>query len=148
LSFSFDTTHFRRAIFLALGLGLVAVLVAGLGTNGERASAATTPLTPNIVFIQTDDQTVCSVLDLELCPKKSKQVMPRTVELLANQGTTFKTYFATHPRCCPSRASQLTGMYSHNHGILSPTAMATAGSSSTTGRFPSGSRTPATALRT
>jgi len=119
LSLRFNTTPIRRAVFLALVLGLVAVLVAWLGTSQDRASAATASSTPNIIFIQTDDQTVCSVLDLELCPKKSKQVMPRTVDLLANQGTTFATYFATHPRCCPSRASYLTGMYSHNHGILS-----------------------------
>ena len=36
-----------------------------------------------------------------------------------DQGTHFDNYFATHPRCCPSRATQFTGMYSHNHGILS-----------------------------
>ena len=119
MSFRFHTTPIRRAISLTLVLGLFAVLVAWLGTNQDGAEAATLPTKPNIVFIQTDDQTVCSVLDLEMCPKQSKQVMPRTLELLANQGTTFETYFATHPRCCPSRASQLTGMYSHNHGILS-----------------------------
>jgi arylsulfatase A-like enzyme len=45
--------------------------------------------------------------------------MPKTTALLVDQGTHFDNYFATHPRCCPSRATQFTGMYSHNHGILS-----------------------------
>ncbi len=32
---------------------------------------------------------------------------------------TFTTSFTTTPECCPSRATFLTGQYSHNNGVLS-----------------------------
>ncbi|MEA2347977.1 MAG: hypothetical protein QOG62_1764, partial [Thermoleophilaceae bacterium] len=93
----------------------LACLLAGCG--GGPASADR----PNIVFIQTDDQTLCSLVTSDICPEGAPQVMPKTEQLLVDQGTSFDSYFATHPRCCPSRATQFTGMYSHNHGILSNT---------------------------
>jgi N-acetylglucosamine-6-sulfatase len=100
-------------------LAAVAALITMLAPGG-RADAASAPTgTPNVVFVQTDDQTLCSVIDAPLCPKGADQVMKKVEILLQRQGTTFMNYFATHPRCCPSRASYLTGKYSHNHGILS-----------------------------
>ncbi|MGH8900355.1 MAG: sulfatase family protein [Egibacteraceae bacterium] len=63
---------------------------------------------PNIVVVMTDDQTVESV-----------QMMPNVKRLLGEQGVTFRNSFASFPLCCPSRATFLTGQYSHNHGVLS-----------------------------
>ena len=34
------------------------------------------------------------------------------------RGTTFSHAISTYPLCCPSRATYLTGQYSHNHGVL------------------------------
>jgi arylsulfatase A-like enzyme len=65
---------------------------------------------PNIVVVQTDDQTADSFAD---------RYMPRTVRLMEAGGTTFSTYLATTPSCCPSRASLFTGQYAHNTGVLS-----------------------------
>jgi arylsulfatase A-like enzyme len=65
---------------------------------------------PNIVLVQTDDQTVGQL---------SWKVMPKTRSLLARHGTTFSDYIATTAECCPSRASLLTGQYAHNHGVFS-----------------------------
>jgi len=38
---------------------------------------------------------------------------------LAKKGVTFANGFASFPLCCPARASVLTGLYPHNHGVWS-----------------------------
>lgn len=67
----------------------------------------TTPGRLNIVLILTDDQR-----------PNTLAYMPRTQALLVSQGVEFTNAFATTPLCCPSRSSILTGLYSHNHGVL------------------------------
>jgi N-acetylglucosamine-6-sulfatase len=89
-----------------VALGLLVLLVATLVPS--VASAATGQ--PNVVLIQTDDQTVRQF---------NGKVMPKTMRLLARPGTRFSNYIVTTPQCCPSRASLLTGQYAHNHGVLS-----------------------------
>jgi len=44
--------------------------------------------------------------------------MPRLPDLMANQGLSFTRAYAPQPLCGPSRVSILTGMYSHNHGVI------------------------------
>jgi arylsulfatase A-like enzyme len=61
---------------------------------------------PNIVVIMTDDQTA-----------ESLRVMSNVQSLLAAHGTTFSNSFVANSLCCPSRATFLTGQYSHNNGI-------------------------------
>jgi N-acetylglucosamine-6-sulfatase len=61
---------------------------------------------PNIVFVLTDD------LDYA-----STQKMPQITSLLSDQGTSIEEAFVSHPICCPSRATFLTGLYDHNHGV-------------------------------
>ena len=41
--------------------------------------------------------------------------MPKTNELIVNNGITFKNAFVSSPICCVSRASILSGRYVHNH---------------------------------
>jgi arylsulfatase A-like enzyme len=43
--------------------------------------------------------------------------MPRTKRLIFDTGVTFAKGYVTPPLCCPSRASILTGMYAHDHGV-------------------------------
>jgi arylsulfatase A-like enzyme len=61
---------------------------------------------PNIVVVETDDQTL-----------EQMRFMPHTQALLGDQGTTFTNSFVNYPLCCPSRATFLTGQYSHNDGV-------------------------------
>lgn len=62
---------------------------------------------PNVVVVMTDDQTL-----------RSMRAMPGTRALIGDAGVTFTNSFVSNPRCCPSRATFLTGQYSHNHGVI------------------------------
>lgn len=62
---------------------------------------------PNILIIVSDDQRM-----------NTMEYMPETQAGIFDQGITFANGFVTTPLCCPSRASILTGMYAHNHGVL------------------------------
>jgi N-acetylglucosamine-6-sulfatase len=62
---------------------------------------------PNIVVIETDDQTV-----------EQMRVLAKTQKLLADQGVTFDNSFVSLSLCCPSRATFLTGQYAHNHSVV------------------------------
>jgi N-acetylglucosamine-6-sulfatase len=44
--------------------------------------------------------------------------MPRTRALIGDAGARFANSFVSNPRCCPSRATFLTGQYSHNNGVF------------------------------
>lgn len=61
---------------------------------------------PNVIVITTDDQTMDEM-----------RFLPRTRSLFS-AGRRFANFYAATPLCCPSRASFLTGRYSHNHGVL------------------------------
>ena len=63
---------------------------------------------PNIVVIVTDDQTDAAF---------NRRTMPATSRLLAKRGSRFTTSYVTTPACCPSRATFLTGQYTHNNGV-------------------------------
>jgi len=76
--------------------------------SGPTAADAAGPSPrPNVVVLMTDDQTL-----------QSMRAMPRTKALLGTEGARFANAFVSNPRCCPSRATFLTGQYSHNHGVL------------------------------
>ena len=61
---------------------------------------------PNFLIIVTDDQRYDTM-----------EYMPNTQQMIFDEGVTFTNGYITTPLCCPSRASILTGMYAHNHGV-------------------------------
>jgi arylsulfatase A-like enzyme len=71
------------------------------------ADAAGPAIRPNIVVLMTDDQTL-----------RSMRAMPMTRALIGDRGARFANSFVSNPRCCPSRATFLTGQYSHNNGVF------------------------------
>lgn len=91
--------HFKRIFFCLIlsALLLQACQAIPRFFNDER---------PNFLIIVTDDQRYDTM-----------QYMPNTQELLFDQGVTFSSGYVTTPYCCSSRASILTGLYSHNHGV-------------------------------
>jgi N-acetylglucosamine-6-sulfatase len=85
----------KRIVLLALLLGLALV---------APAAAAQ----PNVVVIETDDQTAADLAS-----------MPETRRLIGDRGVSFENSVVSLSQCCPSRATFLTGQYAHNHGVRS-----------------------------
>src|SRR4051812_29558478 len=83
-------------------------LMAALG--GNIAEAANPK--PNIVFILVDDLRQ----DELRCTGHPFAETPNA-DRLAREGANLVNAFATTPLCSPSRASFLTGLYPHRHGI-------------------------------
>lgn len=68
---------------------------------------------PNVVFILTDDQR----WDALGCAGHQYLKTPH-IDRLAAEGLRFKNHFCTTSLCSPSRASILSGLYAHKHGII------------------------------
>jgi N-acetylglucosamine-6-sulfatase len=101
---------------LIIGVVLLTTIL-GVAFGSTSCSASETPQEkeaeaptnrPNIIFILTDD------LDYASAHK-----MPETRSQLIEKGASFEKAFVSHPVCCPSRATILTGLYDHNHGVVS-----------------------------
>src|SRR5215210_6879482 len=86
---------------------LPAICLLTLAFLAAAAPARAQDARPNVLFVMTDDQTV-----------ESLRVMTKVQGGLAAQGTKFTQAITTYPLCCPSRATFLTGQYSHNHGVI------------------------------
>src|SRR5215207_413019 len=100
---------FANFYIAVLVSSFAALLAAGCSGSGEATQEEATEgpaEQPNIVFVLTDD------LDYA-----SAQKMPQIRSRLIEEGLSFENAFVSHPICCPSRATILTGLYDHNHGV-------------------------------
>lgn len=68
---------------------------------------------PNILFIMTDDQRQDA-----LSAYGNTILKTPNIDRIATEGMRFTEAFVTNSLCAPSRASFLTGLYSHAHGII------------------------------
>ena len=92
--------------------GLAGTALAGLPGVAHGAR-------PNIVVIQTDDQssrTAKATFRGE--SGNTRLVMPNTVNKIFRGGTEFTNHYAATPICSPSRASMLTGQYPQNDKLF------------------------------
>jgi N-acetylglucosamine-6-sulfatase len=98
----------RLVLVIAALFALVAGIVGSTREDGGNAQAATaqTAERPNIVVLETDDQTFAEM-----------EVLPSVKRLIGDQGVTFDKNFDAFSLCCPSRATFLTGQYPHNNGV-------------------------------
>lgn len=89
----------------------IAVLAIPFVAGGTRSSPAN-PGRPNIVVVLTDDQRLDSL-------PHDPPVMPYLQRQLKASGgwTRYTNAFVNTPLCCPSRATMLTGLYSHRTGV-------------------------------
>src|SRR5258707_15071722 len=96
------TSHARVRATVAAILELLAVL--GGTLVARDAKGATNK--KNVVFILTDDMTFSEL-----------SAMPNVQSLIAAKGTSFNEAYISFPLCCPSRATLMSGLYMHNHGV-------------------------------
>jgi arylsulfatase A-like enzyme len=68
---------------------------------------------PNFIIMMTDDQRA----DALSCAGNKILKTPH-IDRLASEGMRFKNMFVTNALCAPSRASLLTGLYSHGHTVI------------------------------
>lgn len=85
--------------------GLVECIRVRLGARLEPVLRSS--IKPSIILILTDDQ-----------PWWMMDPLPTVrMDLVGDHGVTFGEATATTPLCAPSRASILTGRFTHNHGV-------------------------------
>ena len=96
----------RAGLLIVAALVIAAAGVVGLHKRCGSAQAAAAPPRPNIVVLETDDQTLAEM-----------EVLPNVRRLIGAEGVTFDNNFDSFSLCCPSRATFLTGQYSHNNGV-------------------------------
>ncbi len=101
----------RRTALTTLGTA-----AASLALRGRSLFAAERPIpraAPNILFIMTDDQRWDA-----LSAAGNPILRTPNIDRIANEGVRFAEAFVTNSLCAPSRASFLTGLYSHAHGVV------------------------------
>jgi N-acetylglucosamine-6-sulfatase len=94
------------AVSLRGSAALTLAVIAGCLALSGPAAAQQQP--PNVVVIVTDDQRW-----------DTTWAMPTVSQELIAKGVTFENAYVVNPLCCPSRASILTGTYSHTNGVWS-----------------------------
>jgi arylsulfatase len=99
-----------RREFLQAGLCAGANTVLSLSAQSPAEERKGADKRPNIVFVLADDMGFSDI------GCYGSEIQTPHLDELARGGLRF-TDFHNSPRCCPSRASLLTGMYSHQAGM-------------------------------
>ena len=97
------TTGGIGAALSALLAAVLAVFFLSACAPSEETAA---PERPNVLLVVTDDQ-----------PATTVRHMPKLKKLVGERGVSFGRAYLSDPLCCPSRATILTGKYTHNHDV-------------------------------
>ena len=103
------SVHLPFGLTTLLFIACVVILLIVPGKNGICAENRKVP---NVIFILTDDQR-WDCLSTAEHPCLQTPHMDR----LAKEGVRFANMFVTTSLCSPSRASMLSGLYAHSHGV-------------------------------
>ena len=84
-------------------------LLAAVVVGGSACESA--PFRPNVVVIMTDDHATQM-----MSAYGSDRASTPHLDRIAEEGMIFRNSFCTNPLCAPSRATLITGKYSHRNG--------------------------------
>jgi len=96
----------RRAIRMMGGAAALPLVRRALAQPAPPREA------PNIIFVMSDDQRQDA-----MGAYGNRILKTPNMDRLAAEGVRFELAFVTNSLCAPSRASILTGLYSHAHGV-------------------------------
>lgn len=133
----------RRTRSVRLGAAVVVVsAVIAMAALARRPSLAVaqTDARPNIILILVDDMGWSDIGSF------GSEIPTPNLDALASRGVRFTQFYST-PRCSPTRASLLTGLYPHQAGMGHLDNVIRPGSLGTTGRLNDRSVTIAEVLR-
>lgn len=99
----------RRSALKILGGGAIGASLQACATVGRSAAARR----PNVLFIMTDDHAQSA-----LSSYGNTLLKTPNLDRIGDEGVRFTQAFVTNSLCLPSRASYLTGQYSHAHGMV------------------------------
>ncbi|MBD3266076.1 sulfatase-like hydrolase/transferase [bacterium] len=91
-----------------MGLGAAGLSLAGCSTMAKKPSAKASR--PNVILIMSDDMGFSDI------GCYGSEIDTPNLNALAGNGVRFTQFYNT-ARCCPTRASLLTGLYQHQAGI-------------------------------
>ncbi len=95
--------------FRTISLALLIFVASGPASNGPPAAAKK----PNILVILVDDLR-WDALGISSHPFFKSP----NIDRIGNEGAIFRNAFVVHSLCSPSRATLLTGLYTHQHGVV------------------------------
>lgn len=99
----------RRQFVATAAAGAVGALLFGTKAQGQQSDSPR----PNFVIMMTDDQR----WDAMSCAGNEILKTPN-MDRIAAEGVRFENAFVTNSLCSPSRATVMTGLYSHAHGVF------------------------------
>ncbi|WP_330442693.1 sulfatase family protein [Flavobacterium sp. C4GT6] len=102
---------FRRVLYTALAV----LALTSCGKKKEAETAQTELQKPNIIFIMTDDHALQAISAYG--HPISQLAKTPNIDRLAQNGALFTNNFCTNSLCGPSRATILTGKFSHLNGF-------------------------------
>jgi N-acetylglucosamine-6-sulfatase len=91
---------------------LLLALLLGVARDPIRAEEPARDARPNILFVLTDDHAVRAVGTYGSYLNRTPHI-----DRLAREGVVFERAYCGNAICAPSRASILTGLHSHAHGL-------------------------------
>lgn len=105
-----DTNLISRRLFLKTVVGSISVHLTGCLFEEKKTSLSAENY--NILYIMTDQQPASCV------SAYNPKIRTPNLASLADRGCVFDNFYIAAFPCAPSRASQLTGRYMHNHLVV------------------------------